>query len=30
VLVTHGAPVIEHGPDALREALDAEPWFHRG
>jgi hypothetical protein len=30
VLVTHGAPVVEEGADALREALDAEPWFHRG
>jgi hypothetical protein len=30
VLVTHGAPVLEDGADALREALDAEPWFHRG
>lgn len=30
VLVTHGAPVLRDGRAALREALDAPPWYHRG
>jgi hypothetical protein len=29
VLVTHGAPVLDDGATALRDAL-GEPWFHRG
>ena len=28
VLVTHGQPVLEGGDRALREALNAEPWYH--
>ena len=28
VLVTHGAPVLDDGAAALRDAL-REPWFHR-
>ncbi len=30
LLVTHGAPVLEDGAAALRDAVGAEPWFHRG
>jgi hypothetical protein len=30
VLVTHGEPVLSGGRDALREALAAPPWYHRG
>lgn len=30
VLVTHGAPVLDDGVAALREAVGGEPWFHRG
>jgi hypothetical protein len=30
VLVTHGQPVLNGGKQALREALDAKPWYHRG
>jgi hypothetical protein len=30
VLVTHGQPLLSGGKRALREALDAKPWYHRG
>jgi hypothetical protein len=30
VLVTHGAPVLEDGARALRDAVEAPPWYHRG
>ena len=30
VLVTHGEPVLEGGGEALRQALDSEPWYHHG
>ena len=30
VLVTHGQPVLGGGRRALRRALDAKPWYHRG
>lgn len=30
VLVTHGPPVLADGAAALREALAAGPWYHRG
>ena len=30
VLVTHGEPVLEDGAKTLREAVAAEPWYHRG
>jgi hypothetical protein len=30
VLVTHGAPIMGGGAEALRRALDAEPWYHHG
>ena len=30
VLATHGQPLIRGGKRALREALDAKPWYHRG
>jgi hypothetical protein len=30
VLVTHGQPIIGGGKDALRKALDSEPWSYRG
>jgi hypothetical protein len=30
VLVTHGQPVLGGGKRALRDALDAGPWYHRG
>jgi hypothetical protein len=30
VLVTHGRPLLGGGKRALRKALDAKPWYHRG
>jgi hypothetical protein len=30
VLVTHGKPVMSGGKRALRSAIDAKPWYHRG
>jgi hypothetical protein len=30
VLVTHGAPVMGGGTEALRKALEAKPWYHHG
>jgi hypothetical protein len=30
VLVTHGQPVLSDGKRALRDALNAKPWYHRG
>ena len=30
VLVTHGAPVMTNGKEALRKALEAEPWSRHG
>jgi hypothetical protein len=30
VLVTHGAPVMGGGTEALRDALKAKPWYHHG
>jgi hypothetical protein len=30
VLVTHGQPVMRNGKKALRDALKAKPWYHRG
>ncbi len=30
VLVTHGQPVMSAGKRKLREALAADPWYHRG
>jgi hypothetical protein len=30
VLVTHGRPILGGGTQALRDALDAEPWYHHG
>jgi hypothetical protein len=30
VLVTHGAPVVEDAAAALRRAVAAPPWYHRG
>jgi hypothetical protein len=30
VLVTHGQPLLSGGKRALRRALDAKPWYHRG
>jgi hypothetical protein len=30
VLVTHGEPLLGGGKRALREALDAKPWYHHG
>jgi hypothetical protein len=30
VLVTHGEPVMKGGKRALRAALKAKPWYHRG
>jgi hypothetical protein len=29
VLVTHGEPVLSGGRDALRNALEGDPWYHR-
>lgn len=30
VLVTHGDPLMTNGKQALRNALEADPWYHRG
>ena len=30
VLVTHGEPVLSGGREALRRALDSQPWYHHG
>jgi hypothetical protein len=30
VLVTHGRPLLDGGKRALRKALEAKPWYHRG
>jgi hypothetical protein len=30
VLVTHGQPLLKGGKRALRDALAAKPWYHRG
>jgi len=30
VLVTHGQPLMSGGRAALKRALDAGPWYHRG
>jgi hypothetical protein len=30
ILVTHGEPVLDGGASALRAAVAAEPWHHRG
>jgi hypothetical protein len=30
ILVTHGEPVLRDGSAALRAALEAPPWYHRG
>jgi hypothetical protein len=30
VLVTHGEPVVGGGAEALRAAVEAEPWYHHG
>ena len=30
ILVTHGAPVLAGGAGALRQAVAAGPWYHRG
>jgi glyoxylase-like metal-dependent hydrolase (beta-lactamase superfamily II) len=30
ILVTHGAPVLAGGAGALRDAVAAGPWYHRG
>ena len=30
VLATHGQPLMSGGKRALRKALDAKPWYHRG
>ncbi len=30
VLVTHGQPLMSDGKRALRKALEAKPWYHRG
>ena len=30
LLVTHGQPLLGGGKQALRKALDAKPWYHRG
>jgi hypothetical protein len=30
VLVTHGDSIVGNGAEVLREAVEAEPWFHRG
>jgi hypothetical protein len=30
VLATHGQPLMSSGKRALREALEAKPWYHRG
>jgi hypothetical protein len=28
--VTHGAPVVKDAAAALRRAVEAPPWYHRG
>ena len=30
ILVTHGAPILERGREALEAAIAAGPWYHRG
>ena len=30
VLATHGQPLMSGGKRALRKALEAKPWYHRG
>jgi hypothetical protein len=30
VLVTHGDPIFGGGTEALRQALEAKPWYHHG
>jgi hypothetical protein len=30
VLVTHGRPLMKNGRKALKQALAAKPWYHRG
>ena len=30
VLLTHGKPLLEGGKKALRDAIAARPWYHRG
>jgi hypothetical protein len=30
VLVTHGAPVVDGGAEALRRAIASPPWYHHG
>jgi hypothetical protein len=30
VLITHGAPIMGGGTEALRKALRAKPWYHHG
>ena len=30
ILVTHGEPVLQHAPAALRGALTLPPWYHHG
>jgi glyoxylase-like metal-dependent hydrolase (beta-lactamase superfamily II) len=30
ILVAHGEAVLEHGAEALRAAVAAEPWYHHG
>ena len=30
ILVTHGEPVLERGAEALRDAVESGPWYHRG
>jgi glyoxylase-like metal-dependent hydrolase (beta-lactamase superfamily II) len=30
VLTTHGPPILANGREALRAALEAPPWWHRG
>jgi glyoxylase-like metal-dependent hydrolase (beta-lactamase superfamily II) len=30
VLPTHGEAIMDGGKEALRRALEAKPWYHRG
>src|SRR4051794_34751918 len=30
VLVTHGDPILNNGAKALKEAVEADPWYHHG
>lgn len=30
MLMTHGSSLLDDGADALREAVEAPPWYHRG